>query len=78
MSEAHAGGGIGSTVCHDVAAAARGAADWLGLAAAPTFAVMALVSAPGVESQFLCSAPHLAAPLGGMAPMYLSSIRALG
>jgi hypothetical protein len=71
MSEAYASGGFGRVVGHDIAAAARGAADWLGLAAAPTFAVMALITAAGGEPQILCSAAHLASPLGGMVPMYL-------
>lgn len=53
-------------------AAALGAAHWLHLAAAPTFAIMALLTAvlgrgaPDV----LCSAMG-GAPLGGMVPMYL-------
>ena len=45
-----------------------GAADCLSLAAAPTFAVMALVTAVGGSPlDAFCSA----SPLGGMAPMYL-------
>ena len=36
---------LGRGVRYDIAAGARGAADWLGLAAAPTFAVMALITA---------------------------------
>jgi len=53
-------------------AAAPGAADWLGLAAAPTFAVMALLSAfPGGTQEALCSTSHGASPLTGMAAMYL-------
>ena len=71
MSEAYASGSFGRAVRYDVGAAARGAADWLGLAAAPTFGVMALITATGGEPQLLCSAAHLAAPLGGMVPMYL-------
>lgn len=52
-------------------AAALGAAGWLGLAAAPTFAVMALLScAPGEDVDMMCSAAHGASPLGGMVPMY--------
>jgi hypothetical protein len=50
-----------------------GADFWLRLAAAPTFAIMALVTAAlgsGV-SDMLCSAMHDASPLGGMVPMYL-------
>jgi uncharacterized membrane protein YeiH len=51
-------------------ASARSAADWLCLAAAPTFAVMALLTGVfgGVAPDMLCSA---ASPLGGMVPMYL-------
>jgi hypothetical protein len=53
-------------------AAARGAADWLCLAAAPSFAIMALLAAaPGGSShEILCQAPPDASPLGGMAAMY--------
>ena len=51
--------------------ASRGAARWLRLAAAPTFAVMALASAsPGGQGMgMLCPVPLSA--LGGMVPMYL-------
>jgi hypothetical protein len=50
-------------------AAARGAADWLSLAAAPTFAIMALLTGVlgGGPLDMLCSA----SPLSGMVPMYL-------
>jgi len=52
--------------------AALSVAGWLGLAAAPTFAVMALVSsAPGAGPDLICSAAHGGSPLGGMVPMYL-------
>jgi hypothetical protein len=48
--------------------AALGAADWLCLAAAPTFAAMALLT--GVQSSgppdIFCSAMHGASPLGGI------------
>jgi hypothetical protein len=71
MSEVYASGSFGRVVRHDIAAAARGAANWLGLAAAPTFAMMALITATGAEPQLLCSAAHLGSPLGGMVPMYL-------
>ena len=49
-----------------------GAADWLCLAAAPTFALMALLTGvfAGGAPDMLCSAAH-ASPLGGMVPMYL-------
>ena len=51
---------------------ARGAAQWLCLAAAPTFAVMALLTGVlGGGPQMLCSAAQDASPLSGMVPMYL-------
>ena len=50
----------------------KGAADWLSLAAAPTFAVMALVTAiGGGPLDMLCSAMPGASWLGGMVPMYV-------
>jgi hypothetical protein len=53
-------------------AAALGAAGWLGLAAAPTFAAMALMScAPGAGADVMCSAMHGGSPLSGMIPMYV-------
>jgi hypothetical protein len=53
-------------------AAALGAAGWLGLAAAPTFAVMALLSCvAGGDADMMCPAAHGAAPLNGMIPMYV-------
>ncbi|MGA8616796.1 MAG: hypothetical protein WB760_34885 [Xanthobacteraceae bacterium] len=52
--------------------AARAAADWLCLAATPTFAVMALLTARGGgEPDVLCSAMQHASPLSGMTLMYL-------
>ena len=47
-----------------------GAAGWLSLAAAPTFAIMALMTAVlgGGAPEALCSS---ASPLSGMIPMYL-------
>lgn len=47
-------------------------ADWLCLAAAPIFALMALLSGiPGGGSpDILCSAAPHASPLTGMVPMY--------
>jgi hypothetical protein len=74
MSEAYAS--AGRAIRHQSsAAAARGAADWLSLAAAPTFAVMALLtdtSAFGAgQMGMLCSAAHPGLALGGMVPMYL-------
>ena len=72
MSGAYASGCAGGAIRHDIrAAAGRGVADWLSLAAAPTFAIMALLTATGGQPQLLCSAAHLGSPLGGMVPMYL-------
>ena len=50
-----------------------GAARWLSLAAAPTFAAMALATEipGGGAPDALCVAMHGALPLGGMAWMYL-------
>jgi hypothetical protein len=51
-------------------AIARVAAEWLGLAAAPTFATMALVTAAlGRGAEPLCSAHG--SLMSGMIPMYL-------
>jgi hypothetical protein len=49
----------------------RNAADNLALAAAPAFAVMALLTAVVGPSDMLCPAGSGASPLTGMAPMYL-------
>ena len=54
------------------AAPPRGAADWLGLAAAPTFATMALLTGLfGGTPDALCAAMQGTSPLTGMVPMYL-------
>ncbi len=55
-----------------IAAGAIGAADGLHFAAAPTFAIMALLTGfdSGGASHWLCSAAHDASPFGGMALMY--------
>ncbi|MGH6672770.1 MAG: hypothetical protein ACRECV_12460 [Xanthobacteraceae bacterium] len=52
--------------------AAHAVADWLCLAATPTFALMALLTAlgGGHEAMF-CAAMQTSSPAGGMAPMYL-------
>jgi hypothetical protein len=53
-------------------AAGLGAAEWLCLAAAPTFAIMALLTGVlGGAPDVLCSAAQEASPLSGMVPMYL-------
>lgn len=51
---------------------AAGVADWLHLAAAPTFAVMALLTGvlDGGQPE-ICSAAQHGSPLGGMVLMYL-------
>jgi hypothetical protein len=53
-------------------AAATNAAGWLALAAAPTFAIMALLTAVigSGAPENLCSPTH-ASVIGGMVPMYL-------
>jgi len=51
----------------------RGASGWLGLAAAPSFALMALISGMWGRAgpDMLCSAMPGESVLGGMIPMYL-------
>ena len=72
MSEAH----IGVHGCDAMRAngneKARTAADWLYLAAAPTFAIMALLTGVlgGGPADALCSIAGMS-PLDGMMPMYL-------
>jgi hypothetical protein len=72
MSEAYAGRGA---IRYDGAAAARGAADWLSLAAAPAFAIMALLAGTnalgGGQAEMLCSTAQTGSVLSGMVPMYL-------
>jgi hypothetical protein len=55
------------------AVATLGTADWLCFAAAPTFAIMALltVALGGGPRDMLCSAAQVASPLSGMAWMYM-------
>jgi hypothetical protein len=62
-----------ANICAEsVKAVALGAADWLCLAAAPTFAIMALLTAvPGGPADMVCAAAQDASPVGGMVPMYL-------
>ena len=48
-----------------------GAVDWLGFAAAPTFALMAGVSAVSSSGTTICSVAWLSPPLNEMVPMYL-------
>jgi hypothetical protein len=74
MSEAYSGGSASGAIRHESGnAAALGAAGWLSLAAAPTFALMALLTdvLGGGPPAMLCSAAPDASPLSGMVPMYL-------
>ena len=73
MSEAHAGGGGGAIGREGGRGAALGAADWLCLAAAPTFAIMALLTfvLGGGAMEMGSAAMTDASPLSGMIPMYL-------
>ncbi|HXQ04353.1 MAG TPA: hypothetical protein VN831_06310 [Bradyrhizobium sp.] len=73
MSEAYCGGSASSAIRQESGhAPALGAAGWLGLAAAPTFAIMALLTGVGGgPPDMLCSAAPDASPLSGMVPMYL-------
>ena len=71
MSETHADTrGSGAIPRDSGNAATIGAADFLYLAAAPTFAIMALLTCilGGGSADALCSS---ASPLSGMIPMYL-------
>ena len=72
MSEVHPAGGRrdGSDAAFQLAPSHL--ARWLGLAATPTFAVMALLTAAfsGGPADMFCSAGH-GLSLGGMVPMYL-------
>lgn len=71
MSKAHASGTQVGGCAGSGQAAAPGAADWLGLAAAPTFALMALWTAMSSgQPDVLCTSMHGASPLNGMALMY--------
>ena len=63
---------IGGGHRDDGGALARVAADWLGLAAAPAFAMMALMTvALGGGAEPLCSAMQHGSLWSGMVPMYL-------
>jgi hypothetical protein len=68
MSLACSGGSDGQATRRN--AGALRAANWLALAASPTFAIMALLTSVGGPAEILCSAAH-ASPLSGMIAMYL-------
>ena len=73
MNEALTGRSVRDASRHENdGVAGLGAADWLCLAAAPTFAIMALLAGVGGSPpEMLCSAAQDASPLSGMVLMYL-------
>src|SRR3954447_21203054 len=74
MSEAYPSGRAGGTIRSEIGhAATLSATDWLCLGAAPTFAIMALLTGflGGSQPDILCSAAEHTSPLSGMIPMYL-------
>jgi hypothetical protein len=74
MSEPYPSGCAGGAIRSESGeATALRASDWLGLAAAPTFAIMALFTGVlgGGQPDILCSAAEHTSPLSGMIPMYL-------
>ena len=78
-SRARGGGKVTFNMTRSVDPGAERRREWskagadflLSFAAAPTFALMALLTATDGEPQLLCTAAHLGSPLGGMVPMYL-------
>ena len=64
---------IGAIRSESGQATARPAVEWLGLAAAPTFAIMALLTSVlgGGQLDILCSAAEHPSALSGMTTMYL-------
>jgi hypothetical protein len=73
MTEAYRPNSTGGARYDDEgAAAALGMAEWLSLAATPTFGIMALTTGVlgGGPMDVLCSAGH-GSPLTGMVPMYM-------
>jgi hypothetical protein len=73
MSEAYTGGRIRGTIACERGNIAACAVNFLSLAATPTFAIMALLTAAldVGPPDALCSATQHASPLNGMAVMYL-------
>jgi hypothetical protein len=70
MSAAYSVSSVSEGVHRNGAAIARVVADWLGLAAAPAFAMMALMTiCLGGGAEPLCSAQG--SLMSGMVPMYL-------
>ena len=73
MSESYVGGCAGGAARSESGDASACATWFLSLAAAPTFAVMALLAGAfdAGALDMLCSAAHHASPLGGIVVMYL-------
>jgi hypothetical protein len=74
MSDVYVHGDVGGAIRSDGGRAlARRAANWLYLAASPTFALMALLTGVlnGAHPELLCSAAEHTSRLSGMIPMYL-------
>jgi hypothetical protein len=72
MSEVYSRGSAGDAIHDSGHTLALGMPGWLGLAAAPTFAIMALLTGVGNGSpDMICSTARDAFPLSGMVPMYL-------
>ncbi|MGH8147036.1 MAG: hypothetical protein ACREPY_11945 [Rhodanobacteraceae bacterium] len=73
MNGIHATARIHDATKGEAGARASRIAEWLHLAAAPTFAVMALLTgiAGSGAADMLCSPTHGMSPLGGMTAMYL-------
>ncbi|WP_457154681.1 hypothetical protein [Mesorhizobium sp. P5_C1] len=70
MSDIHTGAS-GAIPAEDTSPTTPGLADWLCLAAAPTFALMALFSCiQGGDAAMLCMGANTS-PFTGMAAMYL-------
>ncbi|PSJ63107.1 hypothetical protein [Pseudaminobacter soli (ex Li et al. 2025)] len=68
----HAGCGESDERAHNRDAGVLKATDWLGLAASPTFAIMALLTSVfgSGQAEMLCSGMQWS-PLSGMATMYV-------
>ena len=62
----------GRSGCGKLKSAPRDAGGWLGLAATPAFATMALLTAaPGADAQYMVCAAQGSALLSGMSAMYI-------
>lgn len=72
MSKVCAGADVRAVEHESMEAASPRATGWLGLGAAPTFALMALLTGVAGDGpiDMLCSAAHGASPFSGMALMY--------